>query len=152
VLNVGLTYQVTRGMHGSAAAAHAAGPGVYRLQSRTAVAPFAPGFFGSPYSGSWRFPVSLPDARVASAELFVTSGRGQSPVRAVCLTATVDSGLRVVPGGQYSIEVQGFLAVDAEAAPAVVVEASHAVRDVFAVLGTAADADVVLRVKVDGSE
>jgi hypothetical protein len=152
VLNVGLTYQVTRGMHGSAAAAHAAGSGVYGLQSRTAIAPFTEGFFGSPYSGSWSFPVSLPDARIASAELFVTNARGQSPVRAVCLTSTVDNGLRILSGGQYSIEVQGFLAVDAEAAPAVVVEASHAVRDVFAVLGTAADADVVLRVKVDGSE
>jgi hypothetical protein len=33
----------------------------------------------------------------------------------------------------------------------VVVEASHAVRDVYAVLGSAADADVVLRVNVDGT-
>jgi Putative phage tail protein len=152
VLNVGLTYQVTRGMHGSAASAHAAGSGVYRLQNRTVIAPFAEGFFGSPYSGSWSFAIVLPDARIASAELFVTNARGNSPARAIVLTSTVDQGLRTLSGGQYSIEVEGFLAVDAVAAPAVVVEASHAVRDVFAVLGTAADADVVLRMNVDGTQ
>src|SRR5262249_17281781 len=135
----------------STASGHAAGSAVYRLQSRTVIAPFPEGFFGSPYSGSWSFPVSLPDARIASAELFVTNGRGASPARAICGTGTVDDGLRIFSGGQYSFEAQGFLAVDAVASPAVVVEASHAVRDVFAVLGSAADADVMLRVNLDGA-
>ena len=45
----------------------------------------------------------------------------------------------------------GTLAVDAIATPAVVIEASHAVRDVFAVLGSVADADVQVRLNVDGA-
>jgi hypothetical protein len=63
----------------------------------------------------------------------------------------VDQGLRTLSGGQYSIQVDGFLAVESSAAPALVVEAAHSVRDIFAVLGSVADADVNLRVDVDGS-
>jgi hypothetical protein len=48
--------------------------------------------------------------------------------------------------------VDGYLAVEERVAPALVVEAAHSVRDVFAVLGNAADAEVRLRVDVDGAE
>jgi len=63
----------------------------------------------------------------------------------------MDGGLRTLSGGQYSIQVNGFLAVQQSAAPAISVEASHAVRDVFAMLGTVADAPVALQVNVDGA-
>ncbi len=113
--------------------------------------PFAPGFFGSPYSGSWSFPVALPDARVASAELFLTNERGNSPSSSINLTDTDDLGLRTLAGGQYSIQVSGFLAVQQSAAPPLVVESAHSVRDVYAVLGTAADAPVTLQLNVNGA-
>jgi hypothetical protein len=121
------------------------------LQDRTVIAPFPPGFFGSPYSGSWSYGAALPDVRIASAELSLTNARGNSGTRAICLTSTTDAGLRTLSGGQYSLEVEGYLAVDAIATPAIVVEASHAVRDVFAVLGSVADVDVQLRLNVDGA-
>ena len=47
--------------------------------------------------------------------------------------------------------MDGYLAVDQSVAPAIVVEASHAVRDVYAVLGTAADAPVQVQVNVNGA-
>ena len=147
----GLQYQVTRGMHGSAAAAHAAQTAVYQLTNKTVIAPFPRDFFGSPYSGSWSYPVPLPDARVASAELFVTNQQGNSAVRTICLTNRDGNGLRTLSGGQYSIQVDGYLAVEQSVAPALVVEASHAVRDVFAVLGKVADAPVNLQVNVNGA-
>ena len=151
VQNNGAQYRVTRGMHGTQAAAHVAQTPVYQLANKTVIAPFPPDFFGSPYSGSWSYSVSLPDVRVASAELFVTNQQGNSPVRSICLTNTVDSGLRTLSGGQYSIQVGGFLAVEQSVAPALVIEASHAVRDVFAVLGKVADAPVNLQLNVNGS-
>lgn len=150
VENNGTRYQVTRGLEGSTAAAHAAATAVYGLTARTAIAPFPENFFGSPYSGSWSFTVALPDARVACADLFATNGRGNSPSRSVCLTNTADSGLRTLSGGQYSLQVEGYLAVEQGATPALVVETTHSVRDVFAVLGTPADADVQVRVNADG--
>jgi hypothetical protein len=152
VENNGTRYAVTRGMHSSSAAEHSAQSAIYGLQNKTVIAAFPPNFFGSPYSGSWSQAVSLPDARVASAELFVTNRRGNSPVRSICLTTTLDKGLRTLSGGQYSIQVDGYLAVEERVAPALVVEAGHSVRDVFAVLGTAADAEVRLRVDMDGTE
>jgi hypothetical protein len=62
----------------------------------------------------------------------------------------VDNGLRTLSGGQYSIQVDGFLAVDQSAAAALVTDAAHSVRDVFAVLGTSADQPVQLQVNVNG--
>lgn len=147
----GTQFTVTRGLHGSTAAAHAAGAAVYPLVDRTEIVPFSAGFFGSPYSGSWRYPLTLVDARIASAEFFVTNARGNSPVSATHLTNNDDRGLRTFAGGQYSIQVSGFLAVDAAAAPPLIVDSARSVRDVFAVLGTAADAPVALALNVNGA-
>jgi hypothetical protein len=149
--NNGTQYSVTRAMDGSQAAPHVAPTPVYHLLSTTVIAPFPPEFFGSPYSGSWSYPIVLPDVRVASAELFVTNQQGNSPVRNICLTHTMDSGLRTLATGQYSIQVDGYLAVDQSVAPALVIEASHSVRDVSAVLGSPADAEVRLQVNVNGT-
>jgi hypothetical protein len=96
--------------------------------------PFPLDFFGSPLSGMWSYPVLLPNVRVASAELFVTNSRGNSPTASANLTQSVDYGLRTLSGGQFSIQVQGFLAVDSDPSPNVVVEAAHAVLDVSAVV------------------
>ncbi len=134
VLNSGAQYEVARAMHGTTAAAHASGVTVYPLQSTVAIASFAPNFFGSPAGGGWQMPVLLPDVRVASAELFVTNSRGNSPTAVEAVTQTVDSGLRTMSGGQYSIEVQGFLAIENSAAPDLVIGATRSVLDVSAVV------------------
>jgi hypothetical protein len=147
----GAQYSVTRAIDGSQATAHAAQTPVYHLLSKTVIAPFPPDFFGSPYSGSWSYPIALPDVRVASAELFVTNQKGNSPAKDICLTHTTDSGLRTLSGGQYSIQVDGYLAVDQSVAPALVIEAAHSVRDVSAVLGKPADAVVGLQLNVNGA-
>jgi hypothetical protein len=144
-----MRYRVTRGAHGSVAAAHAGQTPIYTLRSKTAIAALTADFFGSPYSGSWSYPVVLPDVRVASAELFVTNQRGKSPTQSIYLTSTIDQGLRTVSGGQYSIQVDGYLSVEHSVAPAVIVDTSHAVRDVFAVLGKPADAAVALQLRLD---
>jgi hypothetical protein len=67
------------------------------------------------------------------------------------MTHNQDNGLRTLSGGQYSIQVDGFLAVDQCVAPAIVVETARSVRDVFAILGTAADAQVQVQVNVNGA-
>src|SRR4051794_13252292 len=107
----GTVWQVTRGMHLSTPNGHAGQSLIYPLLSKSVIAAFPPGFFGSPYSGSWSYPITLPHVRVASAELFVTNRLGSSPIRSICLTSTVDRGMRTLSGGQYSIQVEGYLAV-----------------------------------------
>ncbi|MDR3700227.1 MAG: phage tail protein [Candidatus Sulfopaludibacter sp.] len=143
-------YTVTRGMHGTHPASHAAATPVYHLTAKTVIAPFPDRFFGSPYSGNWSFPIVLPDVRIASAQIFVTNQKGNSPSASIFLTHSADSGLRTYAGGQYSLQVDGYLAVDQSATPAVVVDSQCSVRDVYGVLGTAADAPVEFQVDVNG--
>ncbi len=134
VLNNGTQYLVTRAMHGTTAAAHASQTVVYALNNSVSIASFTRNFFGSPSGDGWVLPVLLPDARVASAELVLTNSRGDSPTAVISVTQTVDSGLRTLSGGQYSIDVEGFLAIENGAAPDLVMEATHSVRDIYAVV------------------
>ena len=71
---------------------------------------------------------------------------------AISLTQTVDCGLRTLAGGQYSLQVDGFLAIQTGAAPDLVVEAPHAVRDVFAIVKQApVGGSIQIQVNYDGS-
>jgi hypothetical protein len=134
VTNNGTRYQVTRGMHGSQASAHAAGAPVYHLLGKSVIAPFPPEFFGSPYSGSWSYPILLPNVRIASAELFVTNNRGNSPTTTICLTGTTDDGLRTLSGGQVDLIVDGVVAIESNAVPAATLPRPSSVRDIFAIV------------------
>lgn len=146
----GLHCVVTRGAYDSTAAAHTAGTLVYHLQKKVFVMPFVKDFFGSPASGSYSNPLSLPDARIAAAEMYVTNSRGNSPTALTSYTATVQAGIRTLSGGQLSLQIEGYLAIQTDAVPAVTMDSSHSVRDIFAKVGSAPTlADVVLRLKVD---
>jgi hypothetical protein len=151
VANNGTQYTVTRGLYGSTAAAHSTQTPVYQLSNLTVITPFPLDFFGSGYSGNWTFPILLPDVRVASAQMFVTNQKGNGALASICLTHNTDNGLRTLSGGQYSIQIDGFLSVDQLAAAALVTDAAHSVRDVFAVLGTSADQPVELQINVGGA-
>ncbi len=133
-LDGGTQYEVTRAIDGTTAVGHASQTPIYGLQSKVAIGSFAPTFFGSPASGGWSLPVLMPDARVACAELFVTNSRGDSPTAEVSVTQTIDGGLRTLSGGQYSLEVDGYLAIENGAAPDLVIEATHSVRDIYAIV------------------
>jgi hypothetical protein len=133
-LDANLRVEVERGAFGSTADIHQAGSKVYTLERRVFIAPFPKGFFGSPASGSYSFSVAANDIRIATAEFSVTNSRGSSQVMEKCFTNTIEGGLRTLPGGQYSIQVEGPLAIQTDAAPPMVVETSHSVRDIFAVL------------------
>jgi hypothetical protein len=143
------TVPVTRGSHGTTAAAYAAQTGVYVLESKIFVMPFAPNFFGSPASGSYAFPITIPDVRIAAGELFMTNSRGNSSVAAEPFTGTTDSGLRTLLGGQLIIQVEGPLAIQTNAAPPLVVETLCSVGDVYAVVQSApAGEPIVMQVTV----
>ncbi len=133
-LSGGTVYEVDRGALGSAAAAHAPGVSVYHLKRNVTIVPFVENFFGSPASGSYTSSVFLPDVRIAASEFWVTNVRGSGPSSAASFAATADRGLRTLSGGQLSIQVDGYLAVESNAAPPLVVEDSHAIRDISAIL------------------
>ena len=54
------TVPVTRASHGTTAVTHTVGTGVYDLAEKIFILPFAQEFFGSPASGSYAFPITIP--------------------------------------------------------------------------------------------
>jgi hypothetical protein len=137
VVSVGLVFQVTRGIDGTTAAAHSTTVPIYPLQANISIVPFVSGFFGSPASGDYSYSVFLPDVRIASAGLFMNNVYGGGPATVASFTGTVDQGLRTLSGGQLSLQVEGYLATQTDAAPPLVIEATEAARDIFAVVGGA---------------
>jgi hypothetical protein len=112
---------------------------------------FAQDFFGSPASGSYAFPITIPDVRIAAAALYMTNSRGNSSVAEESFTSTTDEGLRTLLGGQLTIQIEGPLAIQTNAAPPLVVGTSCSVRDVYAVVQDApAGAPVVMQVTQNG--
>ena len=82
----------------------------------------------------------------------MTNVKGNSPTTRKSATGTVDGGLRTLSGGQFSIQVEGNLAIQTNAAPPLVVEDAHSVRDVSAVVREApTGAPIALRLRQDSS-
>jgi hypothetical protein len=147
----GTVYTVLRGSHGSTAAAHASGAAVFHLDRKVFIMPFHRDFFGSPASGSFSYPVFLPDVRVAASDFMVTNSRGNSETSKSSYTATTNSGIRTLSGGQFNMQVEGFLAIQTSAAPALVIETAHSVGDIFATVTEApTGAPIQVQIKKDG--
>jgi hypothetical protein len=153
VLDGGTRYEVTRGSQTTTPEAHAAQAEVYHLDRKVFVLPFPRDFFGSPASGSYSYTIDFPDARLAAGEMFMTNARGNGPTGRYAYTDSVEQGLRTLSGGQLTMQVEGYLAIQTGAAPPIVIQQTHGVRDIFAVVGEApALAPVEMRLMVDGLE
>lgn len=131
------TYQVVRAALGSTAASHNAGDSLLDLKSSVVVVPFASDFFHSKASGNFLHTFSLPDVRISAAEFFVTNSFGDGQAAQLCYTGGPEGGLRTLSGGQFAIQVAGYLATQSNAAPALTVEQTHAVRDIRAAVNQA---------------
>jgi hypothetical protein len=137
VASGGTQYTVARGAENTTAAAHAASTPIYALERSVSVIPFVDGFFGSPASGDFSYSIFLADVRIAAAELYMTNVRGNGNAGIDSFMTTTDRGLRTLSGGQLSLQVEGYLATQTNAAPPLIVESEHAVRDIFAVVSEA---------------
>lgn len=147
----GVSYEVQRGAYGSTAASHDAGTPVFELERKVSVMPFVKGFFGDPASGSYGHLVTLPNARIGAAELFVTNARGNSQVTGISYAHLEGGGIRTLSGGQITLQVEGALSIQSEAVPPLASDTKRAVRDVFGTLGTpAAGGPVSVRVTAGG--
>jgi hypothetical protein len=125
----GTTYTVFRAALNSAASAHQAGAAILPLIESTVILPFAPGYFENRASSNYLDTVSIPDVRISAVQFFVTNSFGNSQAYAKCYTGDTTL-LRTLSGGQFSVQVNGYLASQQNAAPPLVVQATHAVRDI----------------------
>jgi hypothetical protein len=137
------TYTVVRGILKSTPASHNAGALVLHLDDSVIVMPFTPGFFENRSSTNYIHTVSMPDVRISAAEFFATNSFGNGQSNQVCYTQTQDTQYRTLSGGQFSMQVNGYLSNQLNAAPPLLVEATHAVRDIRLSLGQAATGYVV---------
>jgi hypothetical protein len=144
---------VERAAFGTTAGTHSAGGQVMILQPRSVVMPFPRNFFGSPASGTYCFPIVFPNVRVGAAEMYVSNAVGDSEIRQIACTSTLDAGIRTLSGGQICIQVSGYLAIQKDAVPPVVIDGARSIRDVFATVVEAPTGnDVVLRLRIDDKE
>ncbi|MBC7926874.1 MAG: hypothetical protein H7039_14575, partial [Bryobacteraceae bacterium] len=145
-------YEVERGAYLSPAAAHTITEPVYHLKRRVTILPFVKGFFGTPASGSYAHSITMPNARIGVAELYVTNVRGNSQVTGISYSNTVDTGIRTLSGGQFTLQVSGELAIQSAAVPPVSVDSPRSVRDVSATVAQAGDGgDTRLRITSNGA-
>jgi hypothetical protein len=149
----GNAYIVTRGELGSTPIAHSAGDAVLFLDNSTIIVPFAPGFFESASSSNYIHTVALPDVRIIAAEFFVNNafGKSQALQQSYAAVPPESSLLRTLSGGQFSLQINGYLATQQNPAPPLLVQATHAVRDMRATLNQAASGyDIVVTVLQNG--
>lgn len=147
----GSSCQVTRGSHGSAAEPQQSGTPVYVLEKQVVIVPFVRDFFGSPASGSYSYPIYIPDVRIGAVELFMTNAKGNGPVTRISFMSQKDGGIRTLSGGQFSIQIDGVLSIQADAAPPLLVDDPHSVRDIWAMVSQAADGDIQLQLNQNGT-
>ncbi|MBV8864866.1 MAG: hypothetical protein JO210_05640 [Acidobacteriaceae bacterium] len=131
-------YTVARGSLNSNISPHSPGDTMLLLSKRVAIVPFAAGFFENRASQNFIHTLSLPDYRVSAAEFSVTNSFGEGLANVICYASGPETGLRTLSGGQFSLQVSGFLNTRQNAALQLVVEAAHAVRDIRATLAQAA--------------
>ncbi len=127
-------YTVARGSFNSSVASHNIGDTMLLLSNSVVIVPFASGFFENRASQNFIHTFSLPDYRVSAAEFSVTNSFGESLANVTSYLSGPETGLRTLSGGQFSFQVSGFLTTQQNAAPQLVVEAAHAVRDIRATL------------------
>lgn len=135
IANQSNSYYVLRGQLGSSVTSQPAGVPVVPLVNGKLVVPFATDFFQNRASVNVIHSFNLPDVRVAAAEFFVTNGFGSSQATTTCFTGSDSGGLRTLSGGQFSLQISGYVGSIQNATPPLLVETAHAIRDVRATLG-----------------
>ena len=131
------TYSVARQAFGTSASEHNVNDSVLFLDASAVVLPFSTNFFDNKSSINYLHTFNLPDVRICAAQFYVTNAFGDSQTRQVAYTSGTDGGLRTLSGGQFSIQVSGYLATQQNAAPPLLIQATHAVRDIRAAVGQA---------------
>ena len=147
------TYSVNRGQLGSTEAAHSSGDPLLPLDNSTIIAPFAPGFFENAAAANYIHTVALPDIRIIAAEFFVNNAFGAGPAaqQSYAVVPPQSNLLRTLSGGQFSLQINGYLATQENAAPPLLVQATHAFRDMRATLNQPASGyDIVVAVLQNG--
>lgn len=128
----GHAYAVSRGRYQSVAAPHASAALVFALSRRDITIPFVPGYFNSTAAVGFLYNFRLPNVRVSAADFTLYNRIGASERAEESYTILSEDGARTLSGGQITISVQGYLAIEASAGTSFIVDRATVVRDVYA--------------------
>ncbi len=147
----GHSYAVLRGRYQTVAAAHSSGGLVFPLSRRDTTIPFVPGYFNSTSAVGFRYNFRMPNVRVAAADFTLYNRVGSSERTEESYTSLSEDGARTLSGGQITMSVQGYLAIEASAGSSFIVDRTTVVGDVYAFVQEApVGAPIQLIVYVNG--
>jgi len=148
----GNIYPVLRGRYQTAAAAHASAKPVFVLTRRDMTIPFVPGYFSSTAAVGFRYNFRLPNVRISGADFTLYNRVGASARSEESYTGVTSFGVRTLSGGQITMNVQGYLAIEASAGNSYIVDRTTVVRDVSAYVQEApVGDDIEILVRVNGN-
>lgn len=128
----GHAYAVSRGRYQSSAISHASAALVFVLSQRDLTIPFVPGYFNSTAAVGFLYNFRMPNVRVSAADFTLYNRIGASERAEESYTILSEDGARTLSGGQITMSVQGYLAIEASAGTCFVVDRATVVRDVYA--------------------
>ncbi len=147
----GNIYPVLRSRYQTTAVAHGSSLPAFVLTRRDMTIPFVPGYFSSTAAVGFRYNFRLPNVRISAADFTIYNRVGASGRAEESYTGVTSYGVRTLSGGQITLNVQGYLAIEASAGNSYVVDRTTVVRDVSAYVQEApVGADVELLVRVNG--
>lgn len=148
----GNIYTVIRARYQSTATTHAVDRPVFILTRREMTIPFVPGYFSSTSAVGFRYNFRLPNVRISGADMTLYNRVGASERSEECYTGVTNFGVRTLSGGQITMNVQGYLAIEASAGNSFVLDRATVVRDVSAyVQEPPVGADVEIMVRLNGA-
>ncbi len=148
----GNIYPVTRGRYQTSAVAHDIANPVFVLTRRDMTIPFVPGYFSSTAAVGFRYNFRLPNVRISAADFTLYNRVGASARAEESYTGVTSFGVRTLSGGQITMNVHGYLAIEASAGNSYVVDRTTVVRDVSAYVQEApVGDDIEILVRVNGN-
>jgi hypothetical protein len=144
----GSQYTVDRALHATTAVAHTAQSAALMLKPIISTVPFAEDFFSNYANANWSQSITIANARICSAEFYVTNSRGNSPVASQSYTSLTGGGLRTLTGGQIMLQIPGTVAIQNSAVPPLDPGATYAVNNIYAYVGTAPTASTAIGLTV----
>jgi len=148
----GNIYSVLRARYKTTAEAHAEASGVFVLTRREMTIPFAPGYFNSSSAVGFRYNFRMPNVRISGADFVLHNRFGPSERSEEAYTGFTNYGVRTLSGGQITMNLQGYLAIEASAGNSFLLDRGTVVRDVSAYVQeppTGGDVEILVRLNGD---
>jgi len=143
---------ISRGVGGSAAAAHLPGAMAIVLDRSLHTVALGTGFFANPTHTEFQYRLLFPNRRIAAAELYLSNAKGTGPGEDTCFLQNGQDGLHTFEGGTMTLQTAGVLSIERDAANSVSSDRVRIIRDIQAFVDSApSGGELEVIVKANGT-